>query len=334
MAKITILGAGGWGIALALAAYGRGHEVFIWSPFEDEIKTLLGERQQKKLLPGIIIPKEIEITSSIDIAGASALTIMAVPSQAVRETAERLKAVKDPGIIVNVSKGIDALSLNRLSVVIGELLPDARVAVLSGPSHAEEVAREVPTTIVAATEDEDTAVEIQSLLMSRSLRIYTNSDVIGVELGGALKNIIALAAGICDGLGLGDNTKAALMTRGLSEIARLGVAMGAKNQTFAGLAGIGDLIVTCTSVHSRNRRFGQLIGKKLSVSEALLEVGTVEGYFATKIARQLASKNAVEMPITEQCYQVLYENLDPQDAIRNLMGRTGKNEHEVSWLED
>lgn len=332
MAKITVLGSGGWGTALALAAERQGHTVFLWSPFEAEIGALLADREHKKLLAGVKIPETITITTDFLCVEGSDITIVAVPSLAVRETAVRLKAIQSPGIVVNVAKGLEPDTLIRLSQVLRSELPAARVAVLSGPSHAEEVARNVPTTLVAASADPSTAEQVQETLMSKTLRIYTNDDIVGVELGGAFKNIIALAAGICDGLGMGDNTKAALMTRGLTEIARLGVALGAHQQTFAGLAGIGDLVVTCTSMHSRNRRFGILIGQMVPAKEALEQVGTVEGYHATRLARQLAAREGVEMPITEQCYRVLYENFPPLEAIKSLMSRPGKNEHERSWI--
>ncbi|MDD4699824.1 MAG: NAD(P)-dependent glycerol-3-phosphate dehydrogenase, partial [Oscillospiraceae bacterium] len=324
MSKITVLGSGGWGTALALTAFHCKHEVTVWSPFESEINMLKNDREHKKLLPGVIIPDEINFTTDIEAVNGSLITIIAVPSFAVRETAARLKG-KDCGIIVNVAKGIESVSHLRLSEVIADELPGSRVVALSGPSHAEEVGRRVPTTIVAASLDNEAAIQVQSALMCSFFRIYTNSDVMGVELGAALKNIIAVAAGVVDGLGYGDNTKAALITRGLTEIARLGIKMGAKEKTFMGLSGLGDLVVTCTSVHSRNHRFGEMIGHGAEIAKALETVGTVEGYHATATAWELAKELSVDMPITEQCYAVLYEEKDSKDAITNLMGRPGKN---------
>ena len=331
MSKITVLGSGGWGIALALTAFHCNHEVTVWSPFLPEINTLNSDREHKKLLPGVKIPEAITFTTDIDAVNGSDITIIAVPSFAVRETAARLKG-RQCGIIVNVAKGIEAGSHLRLSEVITDEVPTARVVVLSGPSHAEEVGRRVPTTIVAASKDKEAAIQVQAALMCSFFRIYTNDDVMGVELGAALKNIIAVAAGVVDGLGYGDNTKAALITRGLTEIARLGIKMGAKEKTFMGLSGLGDLVVTCTSVHSRNHRFGEMVGHGTGIVEALETVGTVEGYHATAIAWDLAKVLSVEMPITEQCYSVLYEAKDPKDAINDLMERPSKNEHENFWF--
>lgn len=332
MAKITVLGAGGWGTALAMAARSKGHAATLWTPFEEEANHILSCRRQERLLPGVEIPADIHVTTQIAAASGSLITILAVPSQAMRQTARRLKEIEDPGILVNVSKGMESGTYLRMSQVLAEEMPGARIAVLSGPSHAEEVARGVPTSVVVASSDKTAAQTVQEALMSRTFRIYTHEDVVGVELGGALKNIIALAAGICDGLGLGDNTKAALMTRGLTEIARLGVSLGARENTFAGLAGIGDLVVTCTSMHSRNRRFGILVGEGAAPADALAQVGTVEGYHAVKTAWELAGRQGVEMPITEQCYHVLYEGCSAREAISHLMGRPGKMERDSSWL--
>ncbi len=248
-------------------------------------------------------------------------------SIAVRQTAKRLSAEKDFGIVVNVAKGFEKGSLLRLSQVIAEELPEAKVAVLSGPSHAEEVARGIPTSVVVASDSAVTAQIVQSIMSGDNLRIYTSDDLIGVELGGALKNVIAIASGFCDGLGLGDNTKAALITRGLAEMARLGVCMGAKEYTFSGLAGIGDLVVTCTSQHSRNHRFGEKVGSGTPVNQALSEVGTVEGYYAAELAYSLAKKYKIEMPITEECYAILYENKDVKDVLNDLMRRPKRSEH-------
>jgi len=258
---------------------------------------------------------------------------MAVPSFAVSKTAEMLQGViADGALIVNVSKGLEDTTFKRLTEVVKEQLPFARVVALTGPSHAEEVARAVPTSIVCASADVSAAEQVQELLMNGSFRIYVTDDVIGAELGGALKNVIALAAGICDGLSMGDNTKAALMTRGLAEIARLGTALGARAETFAGLSGMGDLIVTCGSMHSRNRRAGILIGKGKAPKDAIAEVGTVEGYFAAATAFRLAQKMGVDMPITEQCYRICYEDASPRDALKALMCRPMRHETEALWL--
>ncbi len=327
MIQVSVLGAGGWGMALAMTAHHRGHTVKIWSPFEDEVKMLREKRGNERLLPGITLPEEIEITTDLSCVKGSQLTILAVPSIAIRETARKLALQSDFGIVVNVSKGLEKNTLLRLSQVITEELPDVPVAVLSGPSHAEEVSRRIPTSVVAASDSASSAEIVQDLMSTEFLRIYTSSDLIGVELGGALKNVIAICAGFCDGLGLGDNSKAALITRGLAEMARLGVCMGAKEHTFAGLTGIGDLVVTCTSRHSRNNRFGFKVGSGVSVADALEQVGTVEGYYAALMAHDLAQKYHIEMPIIEECYRVLYEGLDVTNVVPGLMLRPQRAEH-------
>lgn len=329
--KITVLGSGGWGIALAMSAERNGHRVTLWSPFEQEVNELLETRESKKLLKGVKIPESIDITTNLSAVEESDITIIAVPSIAVRETVLKLKNIKNPGIIVNVAKGFETNTLQRLSeVIVSELT--APVVVMSGPSHAEEVARKVPTSLVACSKDCEAAKKVIDAFSNEYLRLYTNDDIVGVELGGALKNIIAVAAGACDGLGLGDNTRAALITRGLTEIARLGVALGAKERTFAGLSGLGDLVVTCTSKHSRNHRFGELIGQGISVADALKEVGTVEGYYATALAYKLALQVGTEMPIISKCYDVLYKNANVSESIKTLMLRPIKDEHEVLWI--
>ena len=336
MAKIVVLGSGGWGTALAVTAFCNGHEVWLWSKFPQEIEEIKKHGENKKLLPGVAIPEGICLTSDLSCINTADLVVMAVPSFAVRQTAGLLKPFLTAGItVVNVSKGLEEGSLKRLSEVIQEELPEAKVAVLSGPSHAEEVSRGIPTTVVAAAAEMPVAEYVQELFASGTFRIYTNSDIAGVELGGALKNVIALCAGVCDGLGLGDNTKAALMTRGITEIARLGEALGARAETFGGLSGIGDLIVTCTSMHSRNRRAGILIGQGKTAAQAIQEIGmTVEGYHAAKTAKELADKTGVEMPIVEQCYAVLYQDLSAKQAISNLMGRPYKHEMEQIWIQN
>ncbi len=330
MSKISVLGSGGWGIALAIHAYKKGFDVVLWTPFDWEADELNSSRESKKLLSGVKIPEGIKITTDIEEVHGSFIVILAVPSFAVRQTAARLKNI-DYEITVNVAKGFEKDSMKRLSEVISEELPNKDLVVLSGPSHAEEVARGVPTSVVVASHNEVAAAAVQHALIGEKFRIYTNSDVIGVEVGGALKNVIAVAAGFGIGLNIGDNTRAALITRGLAEIARLGVAMGADNTTFMGLSGLGDLIVTCMSQHSRNNRFGTLVGKGVSVEQALETVGTVEGYYAVEIAVKLANKYKIDMPITEQCYNILYGSEPVADAIMNLMMRPGKAEQEALW---
>lgn len=334
MPGIFFLGAGGWGTALAIMCANNGHEVTLWSPFEEQIATLRQDRENKKLLPGVRLPDGIELTTSLEQVGGADIVVLAVPSFAVRMTAERLHGrLLEGTVVVNVAKGLEEDSLKRLSQVIAEELPHCRVAALSGPSHAEEVSRGMPTTVVAASLSNSAALLTQDIFMNPKFRIYLNHDLVGVELGGALKNIIALAAGICDGMKLGDNTKAALMTRGMTEIARLGVALGGSTQTFAGLSGMGDLIVTCTSMHSRNRRAGIFIGEGLTAKEAIDRVGmTVEGYRTTLAAYRLSKTVGVEMPIVNECYQVLYEDKDPHKAIGDLMMRQRKHEIEDIWV--
>ncbi len=321
MAKVTVLGSGGWGTALAISAYNCGHEVSLWSPFEQEVNDLLKYRENVKLLPGIKIPEQITITTDINIASDSLISVIACPSVAVRSVAKQLGTIENHGIVVNVAKGFEKDSLKRLSEVIREELPNDKITVLSGPSHAEEVARMIPTSLVASSKSFTAASIVQDVLSSEHLRIYTANDMVGVELGGAIKNVIAVCAGISDGLGLGDNTKAALITRGLSEMANLGVCMGGDERTFMGLTGIGDLVVTCTSQHSRNNRFGNKVGSGIPVERALAEVGTVEGYYATLMAYQLGQKYGVELPIINSCYKVLYEGYRADLAVKELMTR-------------
>ncbi len=326
MAKITVLGSGGWGIALAISAYNCGHEVALWSPFEDEVNMLLAERENKKLLNGIKIPEEIAITTDINIAVGSLLSVIASPSTAVRSVANKLSDVANHGIVVNVAKGLEKGTLKRLSEIILEELPEDKIVILSGPSHAEEVARKIPTSLVAASKSFNAASIVQDVLSSEFLRIYTSKDIVGVELGGALKNVIAVCAGISDGLGLGDNTKAAIVTRGLAEMTNLGVCMGADERTFMGLTGIGDLVVTCTSQHSRNNRFGNKVGSGVPVEQALSEVGTVEGYYANSSAYQLGKKYGVELPIINACYEILYNGGKADAAVHDLMLRPKRTE--------
>ncbi len=321
MAKITVLGAGGWGMALSLAANKNDNDVAIWSPMHLGLDILIEKRTNERLLEGIYIPDNITLSDDINVCENDDITVIAVPSGAVREVSHKLAQVKNTGIIVNVSKGFEKDTLKHLSEVIKEEIPQNPLVILTGPSHAEEVARDLPTSIVAASCDLSAAKTVQKAFSSDSLRAYTNSDVIGAEVGGALKNVIAICVGFCTGLNLGDNTKAALITRGLAEMARLGVKMGADEYTFLGLTGVGDLVVTCMSQHSRNNRFGTLVGSGMSVNEALETVGTVEGYYAAEIAYILAQKYGVELPIIEQCYKVLYEGKDPAQTVKELMNR-------------
>ena len=326
MAKITVLGSGGWGMALAISAYNNRNDVTLWSPFQEEVDLLLEKRTNEKLLRGVVLPEGIKITTDMSVVEGDTLTIIATPSIAVRSVAKQLSSYKNVGIVVNVSKGFEKGSLKFLTEVISEELPKAKVVALSGPSHAEEVARNIPTSIVATSNSVVAAQTVQDIMSGGCLRVYTSTDLVGVELGGAIKNVIAIAAGCCDGLGLGDNTKAALITRGLSEMARLGVCMGANEYTFAGLTGIGDLVVTCTSRHSRNNRFGYKVGSGTPVETALEEVGTVEGYYATEMVYQLAKKYSVELPIINECYALLYEDKPVNEVVKTLMNRPQKSE--------
>ena len=326
MAKITVLGSGGWGMALAISAFNNRNRVTLWSPFQTEVDLLKEKRTNEKLLRGIFLPDGIEITTDMSVVEGSALTIIATPSTVIRDVANKLSKQKDFGIVVNVSKGIEKGSLKFLSQVIKDEIPDATVVALSGPSHAEEVARNIPTSIVAASDSLAASQVVQDIMSSDNLRVYTSGDLKGAELGGAMKNVIAIAAGFCDGLGLGDNTKAALITRGLAEMTRLGICMGAKEHTFSGLTGIGDLVVTCTSRHSRNNRFGYKVGSGCAIDTALAEVGTVEGYYATEMIYNLGKKYNVELPIVNECYAVLYKGKDVNQSVPDLMRRPIRSE--------
>ena len=329
MAKISVAGAGSWGTALAILLHDKGHEVILWSALKDEVSMLSEKREHESKLPGVKIPEEIAITDDLETTLKDRdLIVLAVPSPFTRSTARSMKNLVRKGqIIVNVAKGIEENTLMTLSEIIEEEIPQANVAVLSGPSHAEEVGRKMPTTCVAGARTKETAEYIQGLFMSPVFRVYTSPDILGIELGGALKNVIALAAGTADGLGCGDNTKAALITRGIAEIKRLGVAMGAHAETLTGLSGIGDLIVTCASVHSRNRKAGYLIGKGYTMQEAMDEVKmVVEGVYSAKAALALSRKYHVEMPIVEEVNQVLFEGKSPKDALGELMMRVRKEE--------
>lgn len=335
MASIGVIGAGSWGTALAVLLCGNGHEVTLWSIIEDEVHTLQTKRENPDKLPGVKLPEKIEVTSDLEkaVSGKQVL-VLAVPSPYVRSTAHTMKPyVAEGQIIVNVAKGIEEDSLKTLSQVIEEEIPQALVAVMSGPSHAEEVGRGIPTTIVVGAHDRKTAEYLQGIFMNEVFRVYTSPDVLGIELGAALKNVVALAAGIADGLGYGDNTKAALITRGIAEIARLGTAMGGKVETFSGLSGIGDLIVTCASMHSRNRRAGILIGKGYSYEKAMKEVKmVVEGVYSAKAAVRLAEKCGVQLPIIEQVNAVLFEGKRADEAVKDLMLRDKKIENsDIPW---
>lgn len=329
--KIAVIGAGSWGTALSVSLSGNGHTVKIWDVDKSHLDELSENRENTRYLPGVKLPDSMQISHTVGEAVAgSDIVLFSAPSQHFRSALDGAAPYLKPEmVLVNVAKGIEQKTLKRLSEIAFEKLPKAKYVVLSGPSHAEEVGRGMPTTLVSASEELELAEYVQDVFMSDRLRIYTNSDVAGVELGGALKNIIALGAGISDGMGYGDNAKAALMTRGISEIARLGVKLGADLSTFSGLAGIGDLIVTCTSMHSRNRRCGIMIGEGMKPSEAVKKVGmVVEGIYTAEAAYELAKQVGVEMPITEQIYHVINETTDARRAVMSLMTRQRKHETE------
>ena len=328
MAKTGVIGAGSWGTALALVLHNNGHEVTLWSHSAASVESLLKNRELKDKLPGVKIPEAIQITNDLQQAVKNMdMLVLAVPSACIRSTAHNMApCVADGQLIVCVSKGIEESTLKIMTEVIEDEIPNCRAAVLSGPSHAEEVSRGLPTTVVAGAHDRETAEYIQNLFMNRVFRVYTSPDMLGIELGGALKNVIALAAGIADGLGYGDNTKAALITRGIAEMSRIGTAMGGRQETFNGLSGIGDLIVTCASVHSRNRRAGYLIGQGRTMREAMDEVKmVVEGVYSAKAAVALARKYNIEIPIIEQVNKALFEDKSPKEAVTELMLRDKKS---------
>ncbi len=332
--KIAVIGSGGWGTALAVMLAKRDNEVVLWSFEDNEYERLRNDRENRAFLPGVLFPEGLKCTKDLSVIKDVEIVVMAVPSFAVRATARKMSEfVTDNHIVVNVSKGIEKETSKRLSEIIeDELNSNAKIVVLSGPSHAEEVGRGVPTAIIATSRDKKAAETVQDTFMNESFRVYITDDIVGVELGAALKNVMALAAGICDGLGLGDNSKAALMTRGLAEMVRLGVALGGKEETFAGLAGLGDLIVTCMSMHSRNRRAGILIGQGTPTNKAIEKIGAVvEGYYATQSAVALAKKVGIEMPITEEVYKILFEDEDAKKALYTLMMRDKKSESDTAW---
>ncbi len=337
MAKVAVLGGGSWGIALAVLLHKNGHEITIWSALEKEIEMLSTEHEHK-MLPGVKLADDmIFTTDEAEAVKDKDMLVMAVASSYTRATAKRFSTFVAPGqIIVNVAKGIEEDTVMTLTEIIEQEIPQATVAVLSGPSHAEEVGRGVPTTIVVGAKKKSTAEYIRSLFMNEVFRVYISPDILGIELGGSLKNVVALAAGIADGLGYGDNTKAALITRGITEIGRLGMAMGGRYETFSGLTGIGDLIVTCASMHSRNRRAGILIGQGKTMEEAMEEVKmVVEGVYSAKAAMQLAQKYNVQLPIIEQVNKVLFEGKPASEAVKDLMLRDKKIEvSDAPWEEE
>ncbi len=329
MKNVTVMGSGSWGTALAILLQKNGHSVMLWARRDAQIKEMQEQNENKQYLPNVQFPEGLQLTSDKEKALTHGeIIIFAVPSRAVRQSATDFAPyLKENQVIVNVAKGLEEGSLKCLSDVIRECVPQCEVATLSGPSHAEEVSRDIPTICLIATPNEDVAKMVQGEFGNSRFRLYTNTDEVGVEMGAALKNVMALAAGMSDGLGFGDNTKAAIMTRGIAEMARLGVAVGGKQETFGGISGIGDLIVTCTSMHSRNRRAGILLGQGKSLEETLAEVKmVVEGVNTVKAACDLAHKMNVELPITEAIYAVLFEGKDREVAVLELMNRENKAE--------
>lgn len=335
MGKVCVIGAGSWGTALALLLHTNHHEVTVWSIDENEVEMLDREREHKSKLPGVLLPDDMKFTTDMETAiVGSKIVVLAVPSVYVRSTSGlMLPYIEKEQIIVSVAKGIEEATLFTMSQVIEDEIPHATVAVLSGPSHAEEVGRGLPTTVVVGASKRETAECVRDAFMNTVFRVYTSPDVLGIELGGSLKNVIALAAGIADGLGCGDNTKAALITRGIAEITRLGVAIGGKKETFGGLSGIGDLIVTCASRHSRNRRAGMLMGQGMTMEQAMNEVQmVVEGVYSAKAAKALSEKYNIRMPIVEEINQVLFEGKSAEASLQALMHRDKTVEHEeLPW---
>ncbi|MHC6179549.1 NAD(P)H-dependent glycerol-3-phosphate dehydrogenase [Clostridium sp. JNZ X4-2] len=327
--SVSFLGGGSFGTALSIMLAKKGIEVNLWDRKSAIVEDINVKRENIRYLYKALIPEGVKASVNAEqVIKRSKVLVLSVPSQAVREVCKNFKQfISEDQVIVNIAKGIEEGTCKRLSQVIEEELPKNKVVVLSGPSHAEEVARDIPTTVVVSSKDENCSKKIQNLFMTNKFRVYTNRDIIGVEIGGAVKNIIALAAGISDGIGYGDNSKAALMTRGIAEIVRIGEKLGGKRETFSGLSGIGDLIVTCTSMHSRNRRAGILIGQGKSMEEAVEEVNmVVEGIAACKAFYELKSKLNVEMPITEALYEILFKGKDPRYIVYELMTRAKKSE--------
>ena len=326
--KISVIGSGSFGTALSILLVNKGHDVTIYGRNKAQMDMIKATKGNHKYLPGVILPDGLKCTSDLNEAVKDCeLAVMSVPAQSLRSVLKEIVQIRSYLPMVNVAKGLEIGSLKRMSEIASEYFPNVPFACLSGPSHAEEVARNLPTTVSVASDDMDFALLVQSVFMDESFRVYTNSDLVGVELGGAIKNVIALCCGISDGLGLGDNAKAALITRGIAEMTRLGIAMGGKPETFAGLSGIGDLVVTCTSMHSRNRRFGILLGQGTPIKEALDKIGmVVEGYTTQEAANELALKYNVEMPITFTLHKLLSGEADAEECIGLLMGRKGKHE--------
>ena len=327
--RVTVIGDGGWGTALALVLAGKGHAVRMWGAFPDYVDEMRRQRENVKFLKGIPLPEELELCSDLAeaVSGADVL-VAAVPTQFMRRVLRRLVRCDERGTpIVSVAKGIENRTLLRPTQIIADVVGRVPLAALSGPSHAEEVARGLPTTVAVASRRAELARRVQQLFMTERFRVYTNTDIVGVELGGAVKNVIAIAAGICDGIGLGDNAKAALLTRGLAEMTRLGLALKARRETFAGLAGMGDLITTCTSPFGRNRSVGMQIGQGRTLKQILADMEQVaEGVRTTQSVRALARRHGVDVPITEQCYRVLFRGKDPLRAVSDLMQRGAKDE--------
>lgn len=327
--KVTFIGGGSFGTALAVLLSKKGYTVNIWDRKQETVDDINIKRENMKYLPKVAIPSSITASNNMqEVIEGCEFIILSVPSHAIRSVSKEVsKYANNSQIIVSIAKGIEEGTGLRLSQVISQELPGNKVVILSGPSHAEEVGMDIPTTVAVTSTDGDSAIKVQDLFITNKFRVYTNEDIIGVEIGGAVKNIIALAAGISDGIGYGDNTKAALMTRGITEIIRIGEKLGGKKETFYGLTGIGDMIVTCTSMHSRNRRAGILIGKGSSTDAATKEVGmVVEGIKACKAFYELKEKIGVSMPITDALYKVLFENKEPMYAVYELMSRNKKDE--------
>jgi glycerol-3-phosphate dehydrogenase (NAD(P)+) len=327
-----VAGAGGWGTTIAIMLHENGHNVTLWDYDPEHAKLIFETRENSLYLPGVKISKEIKITSDLDISlKKKHIVVLAIPTQFLRSMLERIdfSLIKN-STVVNLAKGIETTSLKRVSEIIKDIFPevtDEQISTISGPSHAEEVSRKIPTTVVAASTSYNTAMFVQSAFMNPYFRVYVSNDIVGVELGGSLKNVIAIGAGICDGAGFGDNTKAAIMTRGIAEISRLGVALGARPETFAGLSGMGDVIVTCMSKHSRNRFVGQEIGRGKSLEQVLSEMDMVaEGIATSKSVYLLSKKVNVEVPICSEVYRILYEQKDPILATTELMTRQPKEE--------
>ncbi len=335
MANLGVIGAGSWGIALSVVLADNGHNVKVWSLIEDEVRMLSETHEHKDKLPGVIIPDSVTFTTDFNEAiNGKEMVVLAVPSVFIRSTAKQMaEFVEKDQLIVVVSKGIEEDTLMILSDIVEQEIPQANVAVLSGPSHAEEVGRHLPTTVVAGAKTKETAEKIQEFFMNQVFRVYSSSDILGIELGGSLKNVIALAAGMADGLGFGDNTKAALITRGIKEISTLAVKMGARSDTLSGLTGIGDLIVTCASQHSRNRKAGMLIGQGYTMQEAMDEVKmVVEGVYSAKAAYRLAEKYDVDMPIVKEVNDILFGGQPAKQGVADLMTRDRKSENsEFEW---